>query len=440
MRRSPSRTFVLIAVLGVMGSMLVAAQASTAKPVKPPPQTSTPKNVILIIVDGLGSAHIQLGSRVNGGLFLETPDLWDAQGTLDSSSLDGITDSAAGGTALAAGVETHNGWLSMVPTADGGATIAETVLERAEDRGKATGLISDSYITDATPGAFAAHVTSRSNSQEISRQTASQGIEFLLGGGLRQAGVEPLLNDAAVTYVWSEADMDAYVASGGEGPVYGFFDSWNMVYNLDRDDEGVAGVDPTLPEMTAAALATLSKDPEGFFLMVEAGLVDWAAHARDGASLASEMIEADQALQVAWNWAQGRSDTLIILTGDHETGGLGVSSKTDVAGLRKQTATTEYMWGLIEAGAPIRSTVATYTGLSLKAGEVQTIASCGEHGISDVLAARWKLSWNGTCTDEGEHTLVPVPLYAWGPNAGDFAGTFYDNERVGTNLLSYFAP
>ena len=438
MRRTTSRTSAVIVVLAILGSVLAASPASAGKPVKPPPSTA-PKNVILFIVDGLGSAQIALGRGVNGGpLFLDQAR-WDAKGTLDSSSLDGITDSAAGGTALAAGVETHNGWLSMVPTADGGAAIAETVLERAEDRGKTTGLISDSYITDATPGAFAAHVTSRSSSLEISGQMAGQGIEFLMGGGLRQGGVEPLLDDPSVTYVWSKTEMDSYVATGGAGPVYGFFDSWNMVYNLDRDDEGVAVTDPTLPEMTAAALATLSKDSDGFFLMVEAGLVDWAGHARDGASLASEMIEADQALRVARDWAQSRSDTLIILTGDHETGNLGVSPKTDFAALRRQTATTEFMWGLIQAGAPIGSTVSTYTGLSLKSTEVQTIVNCGEHGISDVLAARWKLTWNGTCTDEGEHTLVPVPLFAWGPRAGDFAGTFYDNERVGTNLLGYLA-
>jgi alkaline phosphatase len=396
--------------------------------------------VILFIVDGLGSAQIDLGRGVNGDRLFLDQARWDAKGTLDSSSLDGVTDSAAGGTGLASGVETLNGWLGMVPTVGGGAAIAETVLERAEDRGKSTGLISDSYITDATPGAFAAHVTSRSDIQEIARQMADQGIEFLMGGGLGQGGVEPLLDDTSVTYVWSKAEMDSYVAAGGDGPVFGFFDSWNMVYNLDRDDEGVAGKDPTLPEMTAAALATLSRDSDGFFLMVEAGLVDWAGHARDGASLASEMIEADQALQVARDWAQSRSDTLILLTGDHETGDLGVSAKTDFTALQRQTATTEFMWSRIQAGAPIRSTVATYTGLSLKAGEVQTIVSCGEHGISDVLAARWKLTWNGTCTEEGEHTLVPVPLFAWGPRAGDFAGTFYDNERVGTNLLSYFAP
>jgi alkaline phosphatase len=191
--------------------------------------------------------------------------------------------------------------------------------------------------------------------------------------------------------------------------------------------------------MPSAALTTLSKDPDGFFLMVEAGLVDWAGHARDGASLASEMIEGDQVLRVAREWAQGRTDTLIVLTGDHETGGLGVSAKTPYAAMRGQTATTEFMWGRIQAGAPIGSTVSTYTGISPTAAEVRTISTCGEHGISDVLAARWKLSWNGTCTDEGEHTLTPVPLFAWGPRAGDFAGTYYDNERVGTNLLGYFA-
>jgi alkaline phosphatase len=408
-----------------------------AKPPNPAPTAAAPRNVIVFVVDGMGPEQIALGRALKGTPLFVDAIPWQARGTLDTRSLDGVTDSAAGATALASGVETQNGWLGMVPTADGAVSVP-TALEYAEDRGKATGLISDSYITDATPAGFAAHVTSRSEAEVIASQMADQGLEFLLGGGLRQGSVGPLLDRPGVTYVDDRTELDAYVAAGGAGPVYGFFDSWNMVYNLDREEEGVADADPTLPEMTAAALAVLAKDAEGFFLVVEGGLVDWAGHARDAASMGSEMIEADEAVQVAWEWARGRTDTLVLFTADHETGGFAMTGSTNVTAMRGQTATTEYMWGLISNGAAIRSTLKTYTGLDPTRAEVATVQRCGEHGISDVLAARWMVSWIGTCTEEGEHTSTMVPAWAWGPGSADFDGGGYANERVGQNLLRYF--
>jgi alkaline phosphatase len=262
-----------------------------------------------------------------------------------------------------------------------------------------------------------------------------------MGGGLRQGSLDALLGLPGHAYVESADDLDAYVASGGAGPVFGFFGSWNMSFNLDRDDEGVASTEPTLPEMTSAAISTLSKDPDGFFLMVEAGLIDWSGHARDAASMGDEMIEMDQAVQVAYGWASSRTDTLIVFTADHETGDFATTRRTNYTALKAQEATTELMWGQISSGASIRSTLRTYANIDPLAGEIATIQACGEHGISDVLAARWKVTWNGwSCTDEGEHTDTLVPAWAWGPGASDFAGSGYDNELVGQNLLSYFAP
>lgn len=430
------RVLRLVTVFATMIAVVVTsiASASAAKPTSPQ-ATATPKNVIVFIIDGMGPEEIELGRRMNGGSLSVDSIPWQAKGTLNTDSLEGITDSAAGATALASGVETNNGWVGTVPTAGGGSADVETVLERAEARGKATGLVSDSYITDATPAAFAAHVTDRGENEEIATQMAERNVEFLFGGGLRQGSVEPLLGQAGVSYVKSTREMNSYVNGGGAGPVYGFFGSWNMAFNLDRDDEGVTQKEPTLPQMTTAALSTLSKDSDGFFLMVEGGLVDWAGHARDGASLGSEMIESDAAVKAAYAWAKNRTDTLIVFTSDHETGDLAVRNATNIAAMKRQTATTEFMWGLISKGGSIATTMRTYTGVSPTASEVQTVRSCGEHGISDVLAARWTLSWGRTCTDEGDHTPTFVPAWAWGPGSSGFAGTGYANERVGQNLL-----
>jgi alkaline phosphatase len=392
--------------------------------------------VIVFIIDGMGPEEIELGRRMNGGSLSIDAIPWQAKGTLNTDSLEGTTDSAAGATALASGVATNNGWVGTVPTAGGGSVDVETALERAESVGKATGLISDSYITDATPAAFAAHVTDRGETEEIAAQMAERDIEFLFGGGLRQGSVGPLLGLPGVSYVGTTSQMNAYVSGGGAGPVYGFFGSWNMAFNLDRDDEGVVKKEPTLPQMTTAALSTLSKDPDGFFLMVEGGLVDWAGHARDGASLGSEMIESDAAVQAAYAWAKNRTDTQIVFTADHETGDLALHSDTNIAALKRQTATTEFMWGLISEGAAIGTTLRTYTRIDPSATEIQTVRRCGEHGISDVLAARWNVGWGQSCTDEGDHTPTFVPAWAWGPGASAYKGTGYANERVGQNLLS----
>ncbi len=430
------------AVLGL--TLLLAMQpASAAKPIKPPPPppASAPKNIVYVIVDGFGPAQVDLARRMNGGTLNLTNRIpWSVKTTIDSTSLEGTTDSAAGGTALASGVETLNGWVGMVPTSGGGAASVETMLERAESTGMATGLISDSYITDATPAAFAAHVTDRGETETIAEQMADQGIEYLFGGGLRQGNVGPLLGDPSVTYAKNRTEMQSYAASGAKGPVYGLFGSWNMSYNLDRDDEGVTRTEPTLPEMTTAGLDVLSRDSDGFFLMVEAGLVDWAGHARDAGSLGSEMIEGDAAVRAAWDWLNAKgiaNETLVVVTGDHETGGMALSSQTNITALKAQKATTEFMWGKISAGASVAGTLKTYTGITATQQEIATVNSCGEHGISDVLAKRWGVTWNGTCTQEGDHTDVPVPLYAVGPGAAALGGTFYDNEVVGTTLLGY---
>lgn len=424
--------FALVAV--VVGAMPASAR-------RPPRPTTVPKNVIVFIGDGMGPEQVEIGRRMLGSpLFVDESGIWNAQGTLATESLDGVTDSAAGATALASGVDTHNSWLGTVPTGDGGVAEVVTALERAEARGKATGLISDSYINDATPAAFASHVTSRSLLEEISTQMAGQGIEFLMGGGLRQASLDPLLGDPDVTYVEDAAQLDAYVASGGAGPVYGFFASWSMTYNIDREEEGGLS-EPTLPQMTSAALSTLSKDQDGFFLMVEGGLIDWGGHARDAAMMGREMIELDDAIEVAHRWASARTDTLVVVTADHETGGFAASNRTDVAGLNAQTASIDFVWGEISTnGEPVAQTIATYLGITgLTQEQIRDIEAGGEQAIADIVAAKRKVTWGWSAPDEGEHTSTPVPIYAFGPKATDFAGTAYPNERVGQLLLSYYA-
>jgi alkaline phosphatase len=250
--------------------------------------------------------------------------------------------------------------------------------------------------------------------------------------------VAPLENQPGVTYVDDVTELNAYAAGPGAGPVYGLIGAQTLAFAIDREEEGAVGRHPTITDATTAAIDVLSADPDGFFLMVEAGQIDWAGHARDGAWTAAEVLAFDAAIEAAYDWARTRTDTLILVTADHECGGLTVNGQTRVAGLRRQTASTEWMWGAISKGASIDATLATYAGISdLSNAERSLIAANKEMGIADVLAKRFKVGWGWSGTDEGEHTDTPVPIYAWGPKAGDFAGTAYANERVGQLLLSY---
>jgi alkaline phosphatase len=392
--------------------------------------------VILFIGDGMGPEQVEIGRLVKGSDLHIDRIFGEPVGSLNTNSLDGITDSAAGATALATGYGTLNGWAAMIPTLPD-PTPVETVLERAEDRGKATGLATTGDMVNATPASFAAHVTDRGEDEEIAAQMHTQGSEFLLGG--RGGGaVAPLQNQPGVTYVNNVTQLNAYAAGPGAGPMYGLIGAQTLAYAIDREEEGAVGIHPTLADSTRAAIDVLSADPDGFFLMVEAAQIDWAGHSRDGAWTAAEMLAMDEAVKAAYDWASNRSDTLIVLTADHECCGLTVNGQTNVAGLRGQTASTEWMWGAISHGASIDSTLATYAGITnLKKAERKLIASNKEMGIADVLAARFKVNWLLSGTDEGDHTATPVPIYAWGPKASDFAGTAYPNERVGTSLLSY---
>jgi alkaline phosphatase len=314
----------------------------------------------------------------------------------------------------------------------------QTVLERAASKGKSSGEITDVEIDDATPAAWASHVTDRGLGFDISTQMAQHGIETLFGGG--DGGDEaPLLGLPGVTYVKTQSDLQPYFAGLTPWPssMYGIIGRGALVYDLDREEEGVVGKQPTLPQFTDAALRMLQRDSDGFFLMVEGGAIDWGGHARDPGWIGAEVREFDQAVKVGYDWAKGRTDTLLVVVSDHETGGLDVTSKTDYEAIGKQTATTEWMWGLIRAKKmTIEQTLATCAGITdLSTAERNTIDSFGEMGISDVLAARDKVTWGWAGTDEGDHTARPVPVRAWGPGATVFNVNQVDNEFVGQQLL-----
>jgi alkaline phosphatase len=298
--------------------------------IEPPPSERSPaQDIILFIGDGMGEAH-RTAARwwavgQSGALVMDRMSFvgWSRTASADNP----ITDSAAGGTAIATGVKTNNGMIGQDPD---GAPLT-TILERAQARGMAVGLVTTVQMAHATPASFAAHVPDRNMMTEIASQMVlTAEVDVLLGGGedeflpttatgcYPQPGERTDSRDliaeataAGYTYV-CDASTFATVVPTSTTRLLGLF-----------ADEGMPRpFSPSLAEMTQKAIDILSQDPDGFFLMVEGGQIDWASHANDAANVISDTIGLDEAIAVAQAYASTVSDTLVIVTADHETGGM----------------------------------------------------------------------------------------------------------------------
>lgn len=279
---------------------------------------SAPKNVFFFIGDGMGFEQVKAaGMYANGEAGTLPFEAFPYQAEMITYSADNpVTDSAAAGTALATGSKVNNGVISMAYPGDGSELY--TLLEYFKDRGKSTGLVTTTYMTHATPAAFGAHEPDRGNTNEIATDYLNQTRpNVLYGGGAN--GMSPVSAQAAgYTVVTDRAGMQA-LDTETVTMVSGQFGNTHLPYERD----GLGSL-PHLSEMTASALAILDNDLDGFFLMVEGGRIDHAGHANNIENNVYETVEFSNSVQVAINWAQGRSDTLIIVTADHECGGLTV--------------------------------------------------------------------------------------------------------------------
>jgi alkaline phosphatase len=200
-----------------------------------------------------------------------------------------------------------------------------TVLKRFASEGKGTGLVTTSFLTDATPAAFAAHADARSQQKDIAAEMLRQRPNVLLGGGAK--GI-PLADDAkAAGYevVTDRAGLHAVKAAAG-GHTLGLFGVGPMCYEYAYLSKTKTDYDqiPHLSEMATEALRLLAAEPKGFFLMIEGGCIDKACHSNDLPRAIHETIEFDKTVRLAAEWAAKRGDTLLLVTADHETGGLKV--------------------------------------------------------------------------------------------------------------------
>ncbi len=354
-----------------------------ARPDAGSPGAGGPRTVILMIGDGMGRGQIAAASRYAHGRpgALAMASL-PAHGDVSTASLSGITDSAAAATMMATGEKTFNGSIGV----DENEQPVETIVEWANARGFATGLVSTAALPHATPGAFSAHRDSRHDLTAIAEdQIRVTHPDVMLGGGaqyFRPAGEGSVRSDdgllgeiAAAGYQLVETrDELAAVDAAGTSRVWGMFADEHMTFSRERP-AGTA--EPTLTEMSLRAIELLDQDPDGFFLMIEGARIDMASHNNDLANTVGETLAFDEAVAAVRDWAAGRDDVLLVVTADHECGGLALESD-------------------------------------------------GALGVMPEVSWRW-----------GQHTNARVDIFAQGPGSDRFDGKVIDHAQLHAAMIAH---
>lgn len=298
-------------------SLLVAGDAVAKQPKQPV------RNVIYMIGDGMGLAHMSM-VKIEGGY---APTAFDrAQGVAlitTYSANNRVTDSAAAGTALASGSKTGNGMLGV----DMEGKELTSMMSRATDNGFSTGIVVTCYLQHATPGAFYAHVSSRGDSEDITKDMLASNVDVLIGGGSKWLSAECAEGgtyfDAFRNRGYAVAEAGSAADTVRSGRLLGIYAEQNMPKAPERGDY--------LTEATEKALEILAnntkRSKKGFMLMVEGSQIDGAAHANDGAWLLAEMRDFEKSVAAAMDFADRNPGTLVVVVADHETGGMTMPSK-----------------------------------------------------------------------------------------------------------------
>ena len=396
------------------------------------------KNVILLIPDGMSLSDIVLTRWYQEGRAL-TMDAFVCGLVRTYSANSMITDSAAAACAYATGRKTESETVSIAPavaTMPGAVASPPedahrplpTILEAARLKGMATGLVTSSALVDATPAAFASHVLDRYDKDAIAEQMVYAGIDVLFGGGSdhlvpgaaednRKDGEDLTRSLAVLGYVYI-TDKGGLTRAAERPEVWGLFAPGELESEFDR----VPGSPPDLAELTREAIRILSRDKDGFFLMVESGEIDKFGHDNDPIGIISEVLAFDKAFRVAIDFAARDGRTAVVACADHATGGLSIENYgtlDDSLSVLKKARSTSYAVRdrILPDGANLEEVLGRDYGLTgLTPSERESIRSGLKErnlprAIGRVLAARAALSFS---TDG--HTGEDVLLFAYHPS------------------------
>jgi alkaline phosphatase len=441
MRERVSSYFLGPAALLLAGLLLVPLAALAAPA----------RNLVLMIGDGMGPSQVwaaRLYSARVLGKELHMVEAMNGGHTayLVNDTADAIvTESAAAATQIACGVRVPARAVGM--GADG-KTPCRTVLEIAKATGMATGLVTTSGITDATPAAFSAHVEDRGDENAVAAQQLRLGVDMLLGGarrfylplssgGSRKDGRN--LADEARRAGYALVSTGSELKRIADGKVLGLFSMGTMAYEIDRSKTG----EPSLAEMADRTLEILSRNAKGMFVMIEGGRIDHAAHGNDTAAMIREVLAFDEAVGVALDFQRRHPDTLIIVTADHETGGMAITGANGGSGInfsaiRNARGSLEAMLRELSAqptAAAIKNALSEQFAIAISDDEAKLIAT--EAYRKDVtqsyiptprslVAALWRHLGIGWATQG--HTASPVFAFASGPGSERVVGFRHNTE------------
>jgi alkaline phosphatase len=417
-----------------------------------------PRNIIFMVSDGMSPGVVSMAEpfarlvrqqETHWGRLMRTPGV--SHGLFDTSSLSSlVTDSAAASTAWASGSRVFNGAINVLP--DGREMTPIGRLARAQ--GRRFGLVTTTRITHATPAGFAAVVPVRDQEDAIAEQYLG-GVDVLLGGGCkhfdatkRKDGHDLIAEFQAQGYTFWDTRAQV-CGTAAPNQVLGLFYPDHLPFTIDhRNDPDLARQVPTLAEMTRAALPILASGANGFLLQVEGGRVDHAAHANDAAAILWDQLAFDDAVGVALEFAQGRDDTLVVVTTDHGNANPGLNGSGSRYGktndcferLARATVSYERLRGVLpnakKGDAPPREALAAGLerafGLELRDSDVKTIQAAlagdlpselnNQHHnlvgvLGQILGNHNGVGWTGV-----SHTQDLAITTATGPGAEAYAG------------------
>lgn len=410
---------------------------------------AAPKNIIYMIGDGMGPAYLTAYRYyLNQGERPVSPTLFDQLlvGTASTYPDDNtlVTDSAASATALATGVKSFNGAISVnrqhIPIG--------TMMQLAKNMGKANGIVASSQVNHATPAAFMTHNVSRRNLDAI----ADMYIDYRING---QPVADVIFGGGHRYFVREDRNLvNEFTALG-----YQYADSWQALSQLTAkpalallEDIGLPAVlNSTQPQqlatLTAKALQLLSPAEKGFVLMVEGSQIDWCGHDNDIACAMAEMHDFAQAVAVAKAYVDTNPDTLLIITADHETGGLSLGANGVYQWLPEVVRAVQYTGRRLadELNAAESEEAALrlwqkFTGISLTEQEQLELLNARGKAQQDLrqIATQLISKHSHTGWTTGGHTATDVPVMAYGKNSFAFRG-FMDNTDIAKQLIRYIS-
>ncbi|MEM9526886.1 MAG: alkaline phosphatase [Bacteroidota bacterium] len=345
---------------------------SPPAPLTIPTEEEQAKNIILLIGDGMGLT--QVSTAYVFGKQMPNFSRFKHIGLHENRPIGKIiTDSASGATAFSTGFKSYNSAIGV----DKDTIPRETILEWAAKQNKATGVISTSSITHATPASFFSHVARRSQQEDIALDFLRSPVNFAAGGGTKWFNEREDKRDLLAELEARGTEVSTNVLN--KNPKLGRKHLYLLAHDgMKKMSEGRGDF---LPQATATAIDFLANDEDGFFLMVEGSQIDWGGHDNDGDYVIKETLDFDQAIGKALDFAEQDGNTLVVVTADHETGGLSLSS--------------------------------------------QTVFGRSDYGIVKPTFST------------GGHSAALIPVFAFGPGAERFMGIYQNNDIYGKMMAAF---